>query len=219
MVTLVGDVATNYFLLRELDLQLEIARQTLQINNTTVDYFQNRLSGGVSNRLELDRIRPCASRPPWRFRKSSARLRKWNIWSQLLLGRPPGPVTRDRLTLAEQSPPPIPPGLPTSLLERRPDVMEAEQILVAANADIGVAKSLFYPSISLTSFFGGVSGDLTSFLAAPAACGRWARRCSSRSSWRDESNEISKPPPPDSMPRSPSIRRRRSTAIAKSPTR
>ena len=56
MVTLVGDVATNYFLLRELDLQLEIARQTLQINNTTVDYFQNRLSGGVSNRLELDRI-------------------------------------------------------------------------------------------------------------------------------------------------------------------
>jgi multidrug efflux system outer membrane protein len=61
-------------------------------------------------------------------------------------------------------PPPIPAGIPASLLERRPDVVQAEQVLVAANADIGVAKSLFYPTISLTGFLGGVSGDLTTFL-------------------------------------------------------
>jgi multidrug efflux system outer membrane protein len=68
------------------------------------------------------------------------------------------------LTNTELLPPPIPPGLPASLLERRPDVVQAEQILVAANADIGVAKSMFYPTISLTGFLGGVSGDLTTFL-------------------------------------------------------
>jgi multidrug efflux system outer membrane protein len=61
-------------------------------------------------------------------------------------------------------PPPVPPGLPASLLERRPDVAEAEQFLVAANADIGAAKALFYPTISLTGFLGGISGDLTTFL-------------------------------------------------------
>ena len=82
----------------------------------------------------------------------------------MLLGRPPSPVTRQGLTNTELLPPPIPAGLPTSLLERRPDVVQAEQVLVAANADIGVAKSLFYPTISLTGFLGGVSGDLTTFL-------------------------------------------------------
>ena len=74
-----------------------------------------------------------------------------------------------RLTLAEPVPPPIPPGLPASLLERRPDVVQAEQFLVAANADIGVAKALFFPTISLTGFLGGVSGDLTKFLGGDGA--------------------------------------------------
>src|SRR5262249_18015537 len=82
----------------------------------------------------------------------------------LLLGRPPGPITRERLGEGEAVPPPIPAGLPASLIERRPDVVQAEQFLVAANADIGAAKALFFPSISLTGFLGGVSGDLTRFL-------------------------------------------------------
>jgi multidrug efflux system outer membrane protein len=82
----------------------------------------------------------------------------------MLLGRPPGAIKRVSLGPTEQLPPPIPPGLPATLLERRPDVVEAEQILVAANADIGAAKALFFPSISLTGFLGGVSGDLVSFL-------------------------------------------------------
>ena len=71
--------------------------------------------------------------------------------------------------MTERLPPPVPPGLPASLLERRPDVVQAEQVLVAANADIGVAKALFYPTISLTGFLGGVSGDLSSFLGGSGA--------------------------------------------------
>jgi multidrug efflux system outer membrane protein len=87
----------------------------------------------------------------------------------LLLGRPPGPVTRDPLTIGERLPPPIPAGLPVTLLERRPDVAQAEQFLVASNANIGVAKAMFFPTISLTGFLGGISGDLTTFLGGSGA--------------------------------------------------
>ena len=164
LVTLVGDVASNYFMLRELDLQLEIARQTLRLNDETVTYFQNRLDGGVSNRLELDRIQALRTQTAATIPDIERQIALVENMISMLLGRPPGPVTRSTLVSGEQLPPPIPPGLPTSLLERRPDVVQAEQVLVAANADIGVAKSMFYPTISLTGFLGGVSGDLTSFL-------------------------------------------------------
>jgi multidrug efflux system outer membrane protein len=169
LVTLIGDVASSYFLLRELDLQLEIARRTLALNDETVTYFRNRLDGGVSNRLEVDRIvanraQTAASIP------EIERLRAF-AENQLsfLLGRGPGPITRPALPLGEKPPPPVPQGLPTQLLERRPDVALAEQLLVAANADIGVAKALFFPTLSLTGFLGGVNGDLTSFLGGGGA--------------------------------------------------
>lgn len=169
LVTLVGDVATNYFLLRELDLQLAIARQTLVINDQTVTYFQNRLDGGVSNRLELDRIQANRERTAASIPDIERQIAITENAISLLLGRPPTPITREPLAPDVVQPPPIPPGLPTSLLERRPDVVQAEQLLVAANADIGVAKALFYPTISLTGFFGGVSGDLTQFLGGDGA--------------------------------------------------
>jgi multidrug efflux system outer membrane protein len=82
----------------------------------------------------------------------------------MLLGKPPGPVAREPLSPGSLATPEIPPGLPASLLERRPDVLEAEQRLVAANADIGAAKALFFPTISLSGFLGGVNGDLQSFM-------------------------------------------------------
>ncbi len=164
LVTLVGDVASNYFMLRELDLQLEIARQTLRLNDETVAYFQNRLDGGVSNRLELDRIQANRAQTAAAIPEIERQIALVENAVSLLLGRPPGPITRDALAAGERLPPDIPAGLPATLLERRPDVVEAEQVLVASNADIGVAKSLFYPTISLTGFLGGVSGDLTAFL-------------------------------------------------------
>jgi len=171
MVTLVGDVATNYFLLRELDLQLDIARQTLRLNDETVTYFRNRLDGGVSNRLELDRIQANRAETAATIPTIEQQIAVVENAISLLLGRPPGPVARDALVPGDQLPPPIPPGLPASLLERRPDVVQAEQLLVAANADIGAAKALFYPNISLTGFLGGISGDLTTFLGGGGLAG------------------------------------------------
>jgi multidrug efflux system outer membrane protein len=164
MVTLVGDVATSYFRLRELDLQLQIARQTLTINDQTVTYFQNRLQGGVSNRLEVDRIQANRAQTAAAIPDIEREIAIVENAISMLLGRPPGSIKRVALGPTEQIPPPIPAGLPAALLERRPDVVEAEQILVAANADIGAAKALFFPSIGLTGFLGGVSGDLVSFL-------------------------------------------------------
>jgi multidrug efflux system outer membrane protein len=169
LVTLVGDVATNYFLLRELDLQLQIARDTLRVNDATVTYFQDRLNGGVSNRLELDRIQANRAQTAAAIPDLERQIAITENAIAMLLGRPPSGVVREPLTNTEQLPPPIPPGLPVSLLERRPDVVQAEQVLVSANADIGVAKSLFYPTISLTGFLGGVSGDLTTFLGGSGA--------------------------------------------------
>ena len=168
LVTLVGDVASNYFLLRELDLQLEIARQTLRLNDETVAYFRNRLDGGVSNRLELDRIQALRAQTAAAIPTIEEQIAITENDLSLLLGRAPAPITRERLADAD-APPAIPPGLPASLIERRPDVLEAEQLLVAANADIGAARALFFPTISLTGFLGGVSGDLTKFLGGDGA--------------------------------------------------
>jgi len=168
LVTLVGDVATNYFLLRELDMQLEIARQTLRLNDETVAYFQNRLNGGVSNRLELDRIQANRALTAAAIPQIEQQIAITENNLSLLLGRAPAPITRERLADVD-APPAIPAGLPASLIERRPDVAQAEQLLVAANADIGAAKALFFPTISLTGFLGGVSGDLTRFLGGDGA--------------------------------------------------
>jgi multidrug efflux system outer membrane protein len=169
MVTLVGDVASMYFLLRELDLQLDIARRTLLVNDETVTYFRNRLDGGVSNRLEVDRIIANRADTAAAIPQIEEQIALVENGLSLLLGRPPGSISRQALDPTVLAPPAVPPGLPASLLERRPDVVQAEQLLVAANADIGVAKALFFPRISLTGFLGGVSGDLTSFLGGDGA--------------------------------------------------
>jgi multidrug efflux system outer membrane protein len=169
LVTLVGDVATSYFLLRELDLQLQIARDTLRLNDATVKYFQDRLDGGVSNRLELDRIQALRAETAAAIPTIENQIAVNENAIALLLGRPPSPITRQALGMDEALPPAIPPGLPASLIERRPDIQEAEQFLVAANADIGAAKALFFPTISLTGFLGGISGDLTKFLGGDGA--------------------------------------------------
>jgi multidrug efflux system outer membrane protein len=164
IVTLIGDIASNYFLLRELDLQLLIARETLRLNDETVLYFRNRLEGGVANRLELDRIQANRARTAAAIPDIEQRIALVENLLSFLLGRPPGALPRDALRPDEVLPPAIPPGLPAQLLERRPDVMQAEQLLVAANANVGAARAAFYPTISLTGFLGGVSNDLTQFL-------------------------------------------------------
>jgi multidrug efflux system outer membrane protein len=164
MVTLVADVATNYFLVRQLDEELQIARRTLGVNDQTVTYFQNRLDGGVGNRLEVDRIRSNRSQTAATIPDIEQQIAIVENTMSLLLGRAPGPIDRPAGDAA--APPAIPPGLPASLLERRPDVVQAEQLLAAANADVGAAKALFFPTVDLTGFAGVVSGDVTTFLSA-----------------------------------------------------
>jgi multidrug efflux system outer membrane protein len=167
LVSLVGDIASTYYFLLELDLQLDIARRTLKINEDTVAYYKARLAGGVSNRLEVDqavanRAITAATIPDIERQVVIAE----NAMS-VLLGKPPGSVQRNALG-DRNIPPQVPVGVPAQLLMRRPDVVQAERLLAAANADIGAAKALFYPTLSLTGSAGSVSGSLSDFMRPDA---------------------------------------------------
>jgi multidrug efflux system outer membrane protein len=169
LVTLVADVASTYFLLRQLDVELDIARKTLAVADDTVMYFQNRVTGGVSNQLELDRVMAFRATTGAAIPDLERQIGIAEDSMSLLIGHPPEPVTRELISTLPPPPPLIPPGVPASLLERRPDVVEAEQLLVAANANIGAAKALFFPAISLTGFAGGISGSLFTLLGGSGA--------------------------------------------------
>jgi outer membrane protein, multidrug efflux system len=163
IVTLVGDIASTYFFLRELDLELEIARRTVKVNDDTVAYYVNRLQGGVSNRLELDQAKGNRALTAAVIPGLERQIALAENSLAVLLGRPPAAIPRAG-GLGDRLPPKVPAGLPASLLERRPDVVAAEQLLVAANANVGAAKALFYPTITLTGSAGAVSSGLTNFL-------------------------------------------------------
>ncbi len=168
LITLVADVAANYFLLRDLDLQLEIARETLRSNDEMVAFYRSRLRGGVSNRLEYDTAVANRARTAAVIPNLEQQIAVTENALSVLIGCAPGPIGRG-VTLAEQQmPPSVPSGLPADLLERRPDVLQAEQLLVAANADVGAAKALFFPTINLTGLFGGLSREVSD-LAKPDA--------------------------------------------------
>jgi multidrug efflux system outer membrane protein len=165
LITLVSDIASTYFYLRELDLQLEIAKTTVKLNDETVSYYTKRLQGGVSNRLEVDQAKANRAVTGAAIPDIERQIAIAENALSVLLGRAPGPIARGAVMSARDVPPVIPAGLPAQLLERRPDVVQAEQLLVAANANIGVAKALFYPAISLTGAFGTVSSSLSDFLS------------------------------------------------------
>ncbi|MFM7119803.1 MAG: efflux transporter outer membrane subunit [Gammaproteobacteria bacterium] len=169
IVTLVADVASAYLVLRELDLQLEIARQTVGKNEETEAYYQKRLEGGLSNRLELDSAIANRARTAILVPDLVQQINAVENALSLLLGRAPGTIERGAPTEAFGPPRRIPAGLPAALLERRPDVRAAEQKLVAANADVGAAKALFFPSLSIAGALGSVSGDLSDLLDDDAA--------------------------------------------------
>jgi multidrug efflux system outer membrane protein len=158
LLSLLSDVSAAYFELRELDAELEIAQRTTAAFQNTYDLFSRRLEGGAASALETSRaeasLGQVAAQIPEIERAIVARENQIN----LLLGRSPQPIPRDgpRTPL----PPLVPAGLPSSLLERRPDVRQAEQLVVSANAEIGVAKAAFFPTLSLTGLFGNVSPEL-----------------------------------------------------------
>jgi multidrug efflux system outer membrane protein len=162
-ISLVADVAQNYFTLRELDLELEIARRTVGVNDETVQYYQTRLDGGVSNQLELDQAVANRARTASTIPDLERRIVQQENLINYLIGRNPGPTARGAVLTDQYYPPAIPTGLPAALLERRPDVQSAEQLLVAANANIGAAKALFFPDVSLSAAVGGLSRNINIF--------------------------------------------------------
>jgi multidrug efflux system outer membrane protein len=168
VITLVADVASTYLFLRELDLQLDVARRTVHTNDETVQFYEKRLKGGVSNRLELDTATANRARTAVVIPQLEQQIAVTENALSLLLGRPPGPIPRGEVLSDQHVPPEIPVGLPAALLERRPDVLGAEQQLVAANANVGAAKALFFPTISLTGLLGTLSMDFSNLLKADA---------------------------------------------------
>ena len=169
LITLVADVAQSYFILRELDLELEISRRTLKLNDETVEFYSRRLTGGVSNRLEVDQAIANRSRTAATIPELERQIAIQENQINLLLGRNPGAIPRGTVLTEQYYPPSIPAGLPSALLERRPDIKGAEDLLVAANADIGAAKALFFPSFSLTSTLGSATRDLSNIADSRAA--------------------------------------------------
>ncbi len=168
IVSLIADVASSYVLLRQLDSQLEISNATVKNFEKTLELYTARLEGGTGSKLEV---------ATGQAQVNDAQATAFDLQRQItdqenhisfLLGRPPGPIPRGRTLLQFVVPPTIPPGLPSSLLERRPDVHQAEEQLIAANALVGVAQANFYPSISLTGILGLASPDLTKLFTGPS---------------------------------------------------
>ncbi|MCX5684999.1 MAG: efflux transporter outer membrane subunit, partial [Planctomycetota bacterium] len=156
-ITLVADVAQAYYELLELDRELEIARQTTDSFAKSLQLFQDRYKGGVTSRLETSRAEASlASTAASVPNLQRLILIKENQLS-ILLGRPPGSIPRPTTLLAQALPPEVPAGLPSALLERRPDVRQAEQLMRSANAQVGVAVANFFPQINLTGLLGGAS--------------------------------------------------------------
>jgi multidrug efflux system outer membrane protein len=156
ILSLVGSVATSYINLRSLDRQLEIARETAKSRGESYEIFKLRFEGGVISQLELSQ-----NKSQYEEALASIPLLEKAVAQQenglsVLLGRNPGPVVRGK-TIDQLALPLIPAGLPSDLLERRPDIRRAEQNLIAANALIGTAKAAYYPTISLTGLFGYAS--------------------------------------------------------------
>jgi outer membrane protein, multidrug efflux system len=160
-VSLVADVATAYVQLRQLDAQLDVAQRTVKNYQRTLQLYLDRLSGGTGNKLQVSTGKAQVN-DAQAVALDTERLivRQENLLS-LLLGRIPGPVSRSKVAPGMHALAAVPAGLPSSLIERRPDVLSVEQQLVAANARIGVAKADFFPRFSLTALAGFASPDLT----------------------------------------------------------
>jgi multidrug efflux system outer membrane protein len=167
VLSLIGAVASGYIALRTLDSQVDIARRTLKSRADALTIFEARHRRGGISELELSQQRSeYASALATIPRLEQQQLQTENALA-VLIGRNPGPIARAR-TIEELALPSVPAGLPSELLERRPDLRQAEFNLVAANARIGAAKALYFPSISLTGLLGSASNAIDDLFTGPA---------------------------------------------------
>jgi outer membrane protein, multidrug efflux system len=169
--SLVSDVATAYFQLRELDLELEISRQTLASRRDSLRLTQILADGGATSLLDVRQAEQLVFGAGAAISDLELRIEQEENFISILVGKNPDAVARGRRLLDQPHPLEVPAGLPSSLLERRPDILQAEQQLVAANAQIGVAKADYFPQISLTAVGGYQSSALTRLFSGPA--GLW----------------------------------------------
>jgi multidrug efflux system outer membrane protein len=167
VTTLIGDVASAYFSLLELDMELQIARRTLATREESLQLIRTREQGGIATLLEVREGEQLVYGAAQVIPGTVRQIEQTENAIKLLLGENPGGIMRGRSLLEQEEPPSVPPGLPSSLLERRPDIRAAEQNLVAANATIGVAKAAYFPRISLTGFLGFQSNELSSLFSGP----------------------------------------------------
>lgn len=168
ITTLVADVTQTYLALRALDFELEIARRTRDTATDSVRLTETRRASGVASGLDVRQAEQLLFASTGQIASVEREIAQAENALSLLLGRVPGDVARGRALESFASPPTVPAGLPSALLERRPDIRQAEQQLVAANAQIGAAKADYFPRITLTGFFGVQSRALSQLLTGPA---------------------------------------------------
>ncbi|MGA2201582.1 MAG: efflux transporter outer membrane subunit [Terriglobales bacterium] len=166
--TLVSDVATAYFQLRALDLQLEISRRTLASRQDSLQLTQKLANGGATSMLDVRQAEQLVFTAAETIPDLERRIEQQENFLSTLLGNNPGPIARGMKLTEQPHAPDVPAGLPSSLLERRPDIRAAEAQLIAANAQIGVAKAAYFPDISLTATAGFQSSALTNLFTGPA---------------------------------------------------
>ena len=166
-VTLVAGVANAYFQLRQFDFQLVISNQTVAADRDMVKLNTIKFEGGdaaKTDQLQAEVLLQQAEAQAISLKQS---IEQTENAISILVGRNPGPIARGRTVTEQPHAPEVPTGLPSAILEQRPDVRRAEESLIAANANVGVAKAAFFPQISLTGAFGVQSASLTSFLGGP----------------------------------------------------
>ncbi len=161
LLSLVTDVAQAYLTLLELDRELEIARTTTASFQQTLDLFTRRFEGGVGNKLQVARAQAALAETQAQIPDLERRIVIQENAISVLLGHNPGPIARGKPWGERPLPPTTPPGLPSALLERRPDILEAEHGIASANALVGVAVANFFPQIGLTALYGGQSTELS----------------------------------------------------------
>ena len=165
-LSLVSDVAQAYFELRALDAQREIAIQTGESFRETLSLFNKKLEYGAASGLETSRAEGALSNVVSQIPDLDRQITAKENQISLLLGRNPVPTQRGALLVEQHDLDVVPAGLPSTLMERRPDLRQAEQQLIASNAAIGVAKANFFPVLSLTSLIGGVSPQLSGLVSS-----------------------------------------------------
>lgn len=172
ILSLVASVAEAYVSLRDLDRQLEIAQRTAVTREESYKIFKLRFQGGLISELELSQAKSEFEQALATIPAIEKAITLQEDALSVLLGRNPGPIRRGR-TIDDLKPPAIPAGLPSDLLENRPDIRQAEQELISANAQIGVARAQYFPSISLTGLFGWESTRLSDMFSGPARVWNW----------------------------------------------